>query len=93
MDLAQGMVVVLVVVFGLGLSAAFIGLLFALITAIGKREWGWVLAIVLTWPLAASCYAVARRRSDPRLGRLLLPGVAASVACLLVLALLAHKIG
>jgi uncharacterized BrkB/YihY/UPF0761 family membrane protein len=92
MNLAQWMVVGLVVVFGLGLSAVFIGLLFALITALGKREWGWVVAIVVSWPLAASCYAFARRRSDPRLARLLLPGVAASVLCLLALALIAHRI-
>lgn len=82
MDFGGWLVVVLITVFGLGLAATFIGSLYVFIMALGRRQWRWVVAILLLWPLATVPYAVRERHAQPQLFRMLVPGAVLAALCL-----------
>lgn len=44
-----------------GLAMAWIGVLIALLTALGRRQWWWAAALILAGPLAAIPYGLRNR--------------------------------
>ncbi|OGI37241.1 MAG: hypothetical protein A2140_08385 [Candidatus Muproteobacteria bacterium RBG_16_62_13] len=44
-----------------GLAMAWIGVLIALLTALGRRQWWWAVALLLTGPVAAIPYGLRHR--------------------------------
>jgi hypothetical protein len=54
-------VVLLTGLTAVGTAMAWIGALMALATALGRRQWGWAAALLLTGPLAAIPYGLRHR--------------------------------
>ncbi len=54
-------VIVLTGLTAVGMAMAWIGVLIALLTALGRRQWWWAVALLLAGPLAAIPYGLRFR--------------------------------
>jgi len=70
------LIAAILVVFAIGISLLFFGFLLSLTTAMGKKQWLWGVAIILSGPLAAIPYSLFNWSDARYPGKLSLIGLA-----------------
>ena len=57
MNLISSLFILLMISMSIGLAILFFGSLVALLAALGRRQWPWVIAICVSWPIAATIFS------------------------------------
>jgi len=72
----------------IGLAALFFGSLVAMLAALGSRKWKWLVAILLTLPVASTCFSARLKDEQRWLFKMLLTGWLLLIPLLLFLLLI-----